>query len=636
MAADLVVDVRMNGNVPNAKPLEVAYGSDLKISYEVRNTGVLAYRNLTIKDDAGTLDLSDDFAPNAISTSGKGVGELGDLLATYWYLNASRFIQHPTKPLMYASVKSHDSIAVINTDTLKLEALIPIGYFPTGMAITDDGAKLYVANTKSNYVAVLNTETLQVEPKLFFEEPPHDVEVASDGSLIVLGYKQLKRIDPSTGKLLEWLPVYANYGELAMSPQKDRLYYGDTGITPSKFYVFDMTTKPVSIFWKSPHGEGFIGGSGLGVTLSHDGTFVSFVTGGGQLGSQIAKFNTSNMAIEGGFNTGSHPREIAFSPDDTVAYTIQGNHDIETWDTNFFTNTGTIRTLDRATELWVDRTGRYLFAGFENEIRVYSTGRSVGVQVNVGDTNGNGNLDPGETWRFEKIVKAGTGLHPHRVAVAATGSDNESTFSTSVATYFGILSAKVKGNIKGVEAIIVPESQTTIPDDSRFEVVNNILRTKLDEQLDASVEPAIRVRLLDEVTRDVLQIVDLTVHDGLSPWHNQSNPMDVSEDGQLTPLDALLVVNYLNLHSPHKLEDLPEGIAPKIDCNADGFASPLDVLLVVNALNRRGEGEYLGDDYLPSLTEQELDLTGFCVPVLSEPWLSWPDSAWERTKGRRQ
>ncbi|MEZ6134077.1 MAG: dockerin type I domain-containing protein [Pirellulaceae bacterium] len=353
--------------------------------------------------------------------------------------------------------------------------------------------------------------------------------------------------------------------------------------------------------------------------------------GAGQLGYRIAKYNTSNMAIEGTFDTGPYPREIVFSPDDTVAYTVNAASEIKTWDTNFFASRGTIRVEGKAEELWVERSGRYLFAAFDNEVRVYSTGRSI--DQNVGDTDGNGYLDPGETWRYESKSVAKAGLHEHQIAVAGKSSNGELSAGGSKAAYFGTFSLEVKENVTGVEVIRIPGVQGTVLDDPRFEIVDDLLRTRLDEHLTASIDNGMRLRLLNESTQEVLHIVYLAVQADSVPWHNQNDPTDVNEDGLLTPVDVLLVVNYINTHGARSLAKYPVGTAPQIDCNGDGFLSPLDALLVVNALNEsaRAEGENQAESAAQSSAQVELDHWAFFPPMLSTNWSNWPDH--KRSKG---
>jgi len=81
----------------------------------------------------------------------------------------------------------------------------------------------------------------------------------------------------------------------------------------------------------------------------------------------------------------------------------------------------------------------------------------------------------------------------------------------------------------------------------------------------------------------------ITVTDGDLRWHNSRKPTDVNDDGTVSPIDALLVINYLNTVGGGPV---PEGSPPPfIDVSGDNQISPLDALLVINELNRRGSGE---------------------------------------------
>ena len=75
---------------------------------------------------------------------------------------------------------------------------------------------------------------------------------------------------------------------------------------------------------------------------------------------------------------------------------------------------------------------------------------------------------------------------------------------------------------------------------------------------------------------------------------NLTNPgfgPDVNGDGFNSPIDALLIVNFLNSTSDQREVGAPQINVPTLaDVNGDGIISPLDVLLVVNALNNRGGG----------------------------------------------
>jgi len=76
--------------------------------------------------------------------------------------------------------------------------------------------------------------------------------------------------------------------------------------------------------------------------------------------------------------------------------------------------------------------------------------------------------------------------------------------------------------------------------------------------------------------------------DKLHPLQNTVQPLDVSGDAKISPLDVLLIINYLNSHlrSPQDLAGKGEASAPMyIDVSGDDKISPIDALLVLNFLN---------------------------------------------------
>ena len=83
-------------------------------------------------------------------------------------------------------------------------------------------------------------------------------------------------------------------------------------------------------------------------------------------------------------------------------------------------------------------------------------------------------------------------------------------------------------------------------------------------------------------------------------WQNSLNRLDVSDNGVVTPLDALTVINELNLRRisdgtgqlPPRPPDWPPG--DLMDTDGSGSVSPFDALLVINALN--------GDRQPPTMT----------------------------------
>ena len=78
------------------------------------------------------------------------------------------------------------------------------------------------------------------------------------------------------------------------------------------------------------------------------------------------------------------------------------------------------------------------------------------------------------------------------------------------------------------------------------------------------------------------------------PYTNPANKLDVNNDGHVSPLDVLWIVNEMNSQGAQSLPTM-RGWGAKVlvfvDPNSDGQLSSLDALLVVNELNDRAMAE---------------------------------------------
>jgi len=76
-----------------------------------------------------------------------------------------------------------------------------------------------------------------------------------------------------------------------------------------------------------------------------------------------------------------------------------------------------------------------------------------------------------------------------------------------------------------------------------------------------------------------------------APWQGPVHAHDVNNDGFITALDALIVINHLNANGSQSLPVPPvpsDQPPPFLDCTGDGNVTPLDALQVINDLNDLG------------------------------------------------
>jgi hypothetical protein len=71
-------------------------------------------------------------------------------------------------------------------------------------------------------------------------------------------------------------------------------------------------------------------------------------------------------------------------------------------------------------------------------------------------------------------------------------------------------------------------------------------------------------------------------------WHNGANPynVDASEDGVVSAIDVLIVINYINDIAPStSLPEPPATGPPYYDVDDNGLVTANDVLQVINYIN---------------------------------------------------
>jgi hypothetical protein len=115
------------------------------------------------------------------------------------------------------------------------------------------------------------------------------------------------------------------------------------------------------------------------------------------------------------------------------------------------------------------------------------------------------------------------------------------------------------------------------------------------------------------------------------PWQNPVVSINVNDDGFISPIDALLIINVLNSGGSRALTVPP--VPPDLplhyyDVNGDNFVSPIDALLVINDLNTHGNrgilpgggsGEGEGDSGGPNVSLECSDGTAVRAWYVARP-----------------
>jgi YVTN family beta-propeller protein len=354
-------------------------------------------------------------------------GFLGDVAAEYRF-PASAFVMSPTQPLMYATIPSQNSVAIINTNTLAVADTVFVGSHPVNLAFSPNGLKAYIANSATNFVVVFDTHTRTIINSFLLPEHPQDVVFGTQNRLWVLGesYGHIFQIDATTGASTgpSITDVFIYGGSLEISPDRNTLYYGDYGLSPSTMYKFNVSGTTPVLVRQTPFGT--VGSNGEDLTLSHNGSFICYTTGSGQNSYEIAKFRTSDFASLGSFDTGPYPQALAFSPNDSTVYaSVHTGGGIQVFNANTFLPLGTIPGPEVATKVAVDSTGRYLFAGYTETFGDFTGTRVYDVaplpDSQLGNISTRAFVQTGDNAMIGGFIVQG--IQPKRVIIRAIGPE---------------------------------------------------------------------------------------------------------------------------------------------------------------------------------------------------------------------
>ncbi len=162
--------------------------------------------------------------------------------------------------------------------------------------------------------------------------------------------------------------------------------------------------------------------------------------------------------------------------------------------------------------------------------------------------------------------------------------------------------------------------------DPRFEVVRNSVRVKPGTGIVYQDPGWVELTFVavSQTTGDRLTRTErFRIIKDETPYHNEENPMDVDGDGVITPLDPLLIINYINNHGPGAVSQGEGESGGQIDVDGDGEVSPIDILIIINSLNEQsgrsngpsgssaggtlpsGEGEKGAESLPPTWTDDE-------------------------------
>jgi YVTN family beta-propeller protein len=215
--------------------------------------------------------------------------------------------------------------AALTGDSLQVVGTVTVGKLPEALAITPNGAYLYVGNYGSSTLSVINTSLNTVSAKIALPSGPRGIAITPDGkTAFLLSGKGISVIRMSTNKVLKTISPGPSFGTgLAVTPDGTQLFV-------SNFYG---TVSIINIVTDKIEKKLTVGYNANAVAISPDGkyAYVDANAAGGPF--YLTKIDIASKTIivpqlGAGVFTSGISGALVFSPDSQTVYVPEGENNV--------------------------------------------------------------------------------------------------------------------------------------------------------------------------------------------------------------------------------------------------------------------------------------------------------------------
>jgi YVTN family beta-propeller protein len=231
------------------------------------------------------------------------------------------------------------TVSVVNTTTNAVIATIPVGIFPSGVAITPDGSRAYVVNI-INSISVIDTTTNTVVTTIPSGQFPSGIAITPDGSRAYVvnqfvdnqGSNTVSVVDTMTNTIVATISVGRGPSKIAITPDGTRAYVPNQ----QDFIISVIDTATNTVVTTIP-----VNGT-AGIAITPDGT-KAYVTSPGAGTVSVVDIATNTVVATISVGTNQTPFDVAITPNGTRAYvTINSPNVVAVIDTATNTMVATI------------------------------------------------------------------------------------------------------------------------------------------------------------------------------------------------------------------------------------------------------------------------------------------------------
>ena len=295
-----------------SNPVSIALSPDGS-QYLVTNAG---YRNQSIQ----AIDASTGSVTQTIGTTNTGWAHTRG-----YYIGVA---YSPDGASAYASDGPEDGIHVFSVDagalTEQPEITFPPHTWPAGIAVSDDGARAYVAANMADELLVVDLSTGETLATTPVGHRPLAVALNHDGSLAFVtswGGDTVSVVRTKTARVVGTIPVGLHPSAVALSPTSDELYVANTD-SDTVSAIDTATSLVLRTIDMHPYPGARVGASPNGLAVSSEGSTLYVANAGNNDVAVVhlapAGSTVASDQIAGLIPTGWYPSAVVLDGSDSM------------------------------------------------------------------------------------------------------------------------------------------------------------------------------------------------------------------------------------------------------------------------------------------------------------------------------
>src|SRR5262245_61354099 len=198
--------------------------------------------------------------------------------------------------------------------------------FPAGIAVSPDGARLYVAENLTHKVAVVDLTNRQVITKIAVGEYPYDCEISGDGKRVYVsswGSRAVAVIDPANNQVINDIPVGDHPNDIELTRDGKTLYVANAN-SNTVSVVDTAQMKEIEAISTALHPKSPIGSTPNAVALSPDEKTLYIANADNNNVAIVDVAKRGGSKVEGFIPTGWYPTSVRLSKDGKRIFVANG------------------------------------------------------------------------------------------------------------------------------------------------------------------------------------------------------------------------------------------------------------------------------------------------------------------------